>query len=174
MVRSLRQCSIALLILTFFMSGSASAATILLSGNLSGAAANAGAGTGSSGTGSVNLSFDDVTKELEWSGAFSGLTQAFSVAHFHGPAAPNANGGVTIGTAVVTDPGGLSGTSNGTATLSATQEADLLGGLWYWNVHSSFAPGGELRANISIVPEPGTAMLLGLGLGGLALQRRRN
>jgi hypothetical protein len=79
---------------------------------------------------------------------------------------------MAVDTAVVIDPGGLSGTSNGVFTISAIQAGELLGGLWYWNVHSQFAPGGEIRGNISIVPVPGTALPLMLGLGGLATRRR--
>ena len=150
----------------------AQAATILLGADLDGSLANAGAGTGSSGTGRIDLTLDDQTNLLSWTGTFSGLSGTFTVAHLHGPALPNQNAGVTVGTAVTVDPGGLSGSSVGSATITPTQAADLLAGLWYWNVHSSFATGGEIRGNISIIPEPGTALLLGLGLAGLGARRR--
>lgn len=151
----------------------ASAATILLSANVDGAQANAGAGTGSPGTGTIDLTLDDVTNSLSWSGSFSGLLTSASVAHFHGPALPNQNAGVTVGTALVLGTGGTSGTANGSTTITPTQAADLIAGLWYWNVHSSGNPGGEIRGNITVVPEPGTALLVGLGLASLATARRR-
>ena len=80
-----------------------SAATIQLSGTLDGALANAGAGTGSTGSGTVSVTLDDVTGDLSWSFAFAGLLGDFTVAHFHGPALPNQNAGVQIGTPVVLD-----------------------------------------------------------------------
>ena len=172
MVSAIRRISVSCLLLVGFAAASASAATIQLSAVLDGAQANAGAGTGSSGTGVMNITLDDVTGDMSWSGSFSGLSGTFSVAHFHGPALSNQNGGVQVGTAVNVDPGGLSGTSVGNATLSAQQISDLVNGLWYWNVHSSVNPGGELRGNISVVPEPGTGLLLALGLLGIARQRR--
>lgn len=159
-------------ILSALIAAPAGAALIQLSASLDGAQANSGNGTGSSAIGTIDLVLDDQTNELSWSGSFSGLTMPFTVAHFHGPAAANESAGVTVGTSVVIDPGGLSGTSVDVFTISAIQAGDLLDGLWYWNVHSQFAPGGEIRGNIAIVPEPGTTMLLMLGLGALATRKR--
>jgi hypothetical protein len=50
--------------------------------------------------------------------------------------------------------------------------ADLIDGLYYVNIHSTFRPGGEIRGQILLVPEPGTAVLLALGIIGLAARRR--
>jgi hypothetical protein len=50
--------------------------------------------------------------------------------------------------------------------------ADLINGLYYVNIHSSFAPGGEIRGQILLVPEPGTGALVALGIMGLAVRRR--
>ena len=150
----------------------ASSAIIQLAASVDGAQAAAGAGTGSAGTGSMSITLDDVTGDMSWSGSFSGLGSPFLVAHFHGPALTNQNGGVIFGTSVTTGGGGTSGTSAGNATLTAPQIADLTGGLWYWNVHSTGFPGGELRGNIVVVPEPGTGLLLSLGVTALALRRR--
>jgi hypothetical protein len=60
-------------------------------------------------------------------------------------------------------------TNNGGTTANAFLA--LLNGLnagkAYFNIHASFATGGEIRGFLQRVPEPGTLALLGLGLGGV-------
>lgn len=149
----------------------AAALVIPLTASIDGAQANAGSGTGSPALGSATLTFDDQTNLLTWSGSYSGLVSDFFVAHFHGPAAPGANAGVTVGIAVV---GNQTGTFDGSATLSAGQAADLLAGLWYINIHSTMFTGGEIRGQVLAAPEP--ALSLGLIAAGLllpVLARRR-
>ena len=69
-------------------------------------------------------------------------------------------------------------TANG-GTANAAFSALLAGvdsGRAYLNIHSTFAPGGEIRGFLSMVPEPSTYALMLLGLvavGGLARQQRR-
>lgn len=150
----------------------AAATVINLSSSIDGAQANAGAGTGSAGVGSATLTFDTTTNLLSWSGSFSGLGSSFLVSHFHGPAAPGINAGVQVGFAAVLDPGNLSGTFNGSATLSAGQATDLLNDFWYINIHSTTFTGGEIRGQV-LVPEPATAALLALGTTLLLLAHRR-
>jgi hypothetical protein len=41
------------------------------------------------------------------------------------------------------------------------------------NVHTSVFPGGEIRGQLLLIPEPSTAALLGLGAGATALALRR-
>ena len=62
----------------------------------------------------------------------------------------------------------------GLTTFTAPQMADLINGLYYVNIHSTFRPGGEIRGQILLVPEPSTAALVGLGIGLLAVVRRRS
>ena len=49
----------------------------------------------------------------------------------------------------------------------------LAAGKTYWNVHTSFRTGGEIRGFPVLVPEPATAGLAALGLACLAPLRRR-
>jgi hypothetical protein len=51
--------------------------------------------------------------------------------------------------------------------------AGLESGRGYFNVHTTFAPGGEIRGFLVRVPEPGSLLLLGLGLVIVALVTRR-
>ena len=99
------------------------------------------------GRGSVTALYDSSTKTLLYSVVFQlnpGATA--TAAHFHGPAGLGANAGVAIG--LPTPPTGNAGKVTGSVTLSAAQEADLLAGNWYLNIHSTLAAGGELRAQL--------------------------
>ena len=126
------------------------------------------AGSPSTGTGSGTLSFDDVTNNLNWNINFQGLIGTETAAHFHGPAAAGSNAGIQIalplGSSIV-----------GSAVLTNTQETQLLGGLWYVNIHSSLYGGGEIRGQLLPVPEPEAyaMMLAGLGLIGAHVARRK-
>jgi hypothetical protein len=133
------------------------------------------------GSGTVNLTLSGLSLSL--SGSYSGLTTPITLGHIHGPAIPGVNGSVIydlFGTGIIT--GTTSGTYNGTVTLipivtgyttTAQQITDLNAGLWYLNIHDSTFPGGEIRGQITLVPEPSSLALVGLGIGALALRLRR-
>jgi hypothetical protein len=95
------------------------------------------------GTGNVDATFDTDTNVFTYTVSYEGLTGAATAAHFHGPAAPGENAGP-----VVPVEGDLTSPISGTATLTDAQEAELLGGMWYFNVHTAQYPDGELRGQV--------------------------
>ncbi len=94
------------------------------------------AGTGG-GTAVVNTVANTIALNL----SFSGLTGAATAAHLHGPAVRGTPAGVkiTIGT---TSP------ITNTVTYSESDEADILAGRWYVNIHTAANGAGELRGQL--------------------------
>lgn len=97
-----------------------------------------------SGTGTIDTTFDKSTNVMTWTVTYAGLSGPVTAGHFHGPAAPGANAGV-----VVPFTGDLSSPIRGKATLTAAQVADMSAGRWYVNLHTAKNPGGEIRAQLS-------------------------
>jgi hypothetical protein len=120
------------------------------------------------GHGAATITYDDVTNQLNWTIYFTQLTGTTTDAHFHGPAAIGVPAGVQV--PIPHTDGLTTDTLIGSAILTATQETQLLSGLWYINIHTTFRPGGEIRGQV--LPEPGTLLLLGAGLAGIAARRR--
>jgi MYXO-CTERM domain-containing protein len=150
------------------LSGAASAALLLFTGTLEGtqeAPPNA-----SPGTGAVSLSIDDATFIWTLTGSYSGLTGTTTASHIHGPADVGVIAGVVVG---LTHTGGSNGSLSGGGTFLPAQFAELQAGRYYVNVHTTLFPGGEVRAQLTQVPEPAAAGLAGLAALGLLARRRR-
>ena len=149
----------------------------------------------SPGTGVATVTLDPTAQTLQLAITFSGLTSNVQAAHIHCCAAPGSNAGVA--TTIPAFPGfPLGGTSGvyssqvfdltqpliynpafvtnngGLAQAAAALIAGLLAGNTYLNIHTVNFPGGEIRGQLA-VPEPATLALLGLGLFGIAVARRR-
>jgi hypothetical protein len=98
----------------------------------------------SAGTGSLTATLDTETNEFTYHVEFSGLTGSVVAAHFHGPAAEGANAKPQL--PIKGSP--ISSPIDGKATLTPEQAKDLLAGKWYFNLHTSANPGGEIRGQV--------------------------
>jgi hypothetical protein len=176
--------------------GATSANAVTYSATFSGAAENPANASTATGFGTLRVIGTSIFVNITYSGLGSGLADG----HIHCCTAPTGNAGVAIGF------GGLPlGSTSGTITrlIDLTQAssfrpafitssgpmgtgtvdlararlfAQLDLGNVYFNLHTVNFPGGEIRGNLSTVPEPASwaMMVVGFGLVGSAVRRRQN
>jgi hypothetical protein len=128
--------------------------------------------TPSPGIGIGTATWDSDTSVLTMSGTFTGLLAPTSAAHIHTGVA-GANGPVLVG--ITFSNFATSGTFSysGTAVDTAGEINALFAGGLYVNIHTLEFPGGEIRGQLTPVPEPETyAMIAGAGLVGFGVFRR--
>jgi CHRD domain len=98
----------------------------------------------SSGSGTMEGSFDKASGVMRWKVTYTGLTGPATMAHFHGPAMPGSNAGVVVPFPSAASP------AEGMVNLTAAQATDLMTGKWYVNVHTAQNPGGEIRGQVLV------------------------
>jgi hypothetical protein len=149
------------------------------------------------GLGIVTLNPNSFTMRVQT--VFFGLTGDVTVAHIHCCTAVPGEGNIGVASPVPSFPGfpagGTSGfydqtfdmlqasswnaafvNNNGGTFQSAfaALQSGLDAGSAYLNIHSTFAPGGEIRGFFAApIPEPSTYALMALGLAGVGLVARR-
>jgi hypothetical protein len=135
----------AALILAIVSAPMAAGAATTFTATLTGAQETPPNASPATGTGTVTL--NDAQTTITVSLSFAGLVGASTAAHIHGPAAPGVPAPVIF---PLTIPLGVTTGSVTGATFAVTpaQVADLRAGLWYFNVHSTVFPGGEIRGQI--------------------------
>lgn len=125
------------------------------------------AGTPSLATGTAVITYDDVAHTLDWvitydAGALINGAGSVTVAHFHRVT----DKGVDLGIPTGSNPFVATGVA-----LTAAQEANLLAGNWYVNIHTTAYPAGEIAG--LVIPEPFSVITLTLGALFLGFRRRR-
>lgn len=143
--------------------------------------------TASGGEIGVGITFDTVSMLLTinagWgsSQGFTDLSSAAIASSIQGPTPANNGAGFTQTAGVLFNltrssdlvTGGTFTLPSTSITLTPAQQTDLFDGKYYINIRTANNPGGEIRAFIVLVPEPGSMALLGLGLPVLLAFRRR-
>lgn len=112
----------------------------------------------SAANGVVIVKYDGATKILQLTGDYQNVASGVVDSHVHSPAAPGSNASVLF---PITNTGGTSGTLKGSATLTLAQEADLVAGNMYVNVHSTNFSGGEIRGQLTATTVGQTDYLTG-------------
>lgn len=150
------------------------------------------------GTGFTTVVFNNVTNTLSVNVTFTGLTGTTTASHIHCCTAVALTGTAGVATETPTFGGFPLGVTSGTysnlydltllaswntpfvtanggtaAGAEAAFAAGLAGGKAYLNIHSSFAPGGEIRGFLVATPEPATWGLIGASLLALGAARKR-
>jgi hypothetical protein len=92
-------------------------------------------------TGSATLVLNTAANTLSYNIVYSGLTAAETAAHIHGFAAPGVPAGVL-------HPLPAANPKIGVWNYMEAQEASILAGLTYINIHTTAFPGGEIRGQI--------------------------
>ncbi len=114
-----------------------------------------------------------------YSYSYSGLTIGATAGHIHN-APVGVNGGVKHPLDI--QPTGTSGGpfpgdwrfDDGTGPLSDFLASEMLIERTYVNIHTSNFPGGEIRGQLRVVPEPSTVVALLTGVGALFARRRKS
>jgi hypothetical protein len=100
-----------------------------------------------SATGNISGTYNQETNILDYTISWNNLSVAPFAMHFHGPAGPEEVAPPVV--TIANFPVAVTGTVSDKDTLTAEQETQLLTGKWYYNIHTTTNPGGEIRGQIT-------------------------
>ena len=105
----------------------------------------------SSASGTADVAYNKDSKMLTYTLTFNGLTGKATMAHIHGTAPKGTNAGVKHDLSNVL-PKEISGSFTDSVKIDASdiKEDSLLGGFYYFNIHTPANPGGEIRGQIEL------------------------
>jgi CHRD domain/PEP-CTERM motif len=176
---------------TVLLVSAGTANAVTYSANFSGAAENPANASTATGSGLLRVAGNTIFVNIDFANLGSGLRDG----HIHCCVGPTGNAGVAIGftglpidatsgsidlildlTNAATFRPAFITASGGTVDLARARLFTALdAGQVYYNLHTVNFPGGEIRGNLSAVPEPASwAMLIaGFGLVGAVARRRK-
>lgn len=126
----------------------------------------------SPGTGTLTLVLDAAGTQITVQESWSGLLTPALDSDIHGPGGAGTNAVVIFSFhGVRRQTGGLIPSQS--FAITPAQVAWLNAGYLYVDIHTSTYPNGEIRGQITLVPEPGSVALLSLGVGALVWRFRR-
>lgn len=101
------------------------------------------------GSGSTTGTYNATKNQLQYNVTWTGLTGTATLGHFHGPALAGSNASPVITFNLINN--SSAGSATGTINLTDAQEADLLAGKWYTNIHTATNGAGEIRGQVTAV-----------------------
>jgi CHRD domain/PEP-CTERM motif len=178
------------------LSSAADAAILIYSATMNGL--NEAPPNASPGVGTAMITFDTTLSTMRVQANFSGLIGNTTSAHIHAATTVPGTGiagvatttpsfvgfplGVNAGTMDQTfdmtlassyNPNYVNANGGTTATAFTALLSSSAAGTAYYNIHSTFAAGGEIRGFLTAVPEPSSLLLTGIAMVGIGACYRR-
>lgn len=93
-------------------------------------------------TGTAEVTLDTEAKTVTWTYTHDKLSGDMTAAHIHGPATATESAPPVVDT--------TSETMTGTGPITDAQAAEMIAGMYYFNVHTAKFPDGEIRGQLAV------------------------